>query len=451
MAEGTTAIIGAGIAGVAAAWALSARGVKDIVIIDDRPPLTLTSDKSTECYRNWWPGPGDAMVALMNASIDAMERLADASGNVFGLNRRGYLYVTRELAGVARLRDAATEAAALGAGPLRQDDAAYAPSPPHGFAGQPDGADLLTDRDAICRHFPFLAPDVVAVLHARRCGWLSAQQLGQHLLAEATACGVILLAGQVTRGERDAGSGWTLTLSSAKPQQLAASRVINCAGPMARSVGLLLGQDLPLRSERHQKLAWEDRLGAIPRDAPMLICADALILPWDADERALLADDPHTAHLTGALPAGAHLRPEGHGASAWVLGLWPTHTPAVAEIFPVPLDDGEAEVTMRGLVQIVPGLQPYVDRPPRPILDGGYYTKTRENRPLVGPAGVPGAYTISGLSGYGIMAACGAAELLAAHITGAPLPRYAPAFLPSRYNDPDYQALLTAWGDEGQL
>src|SRR5256886_11256899 len=37
-----------------------------------RSPLSLTSDKSTECYRNWWPGPGDDMVALMNRSIDLL-------------------------------------------------------------------------------------------------------------------------------------------------------------------------------------------------------------------------------------------------------------------------------------------------------------------------------------------------------------------------------------------
>src|SRR5439155_458578 len=68
-------ICGAGIAGVAAAYHLAVRrGVTDVVLVDERPPLSLTSDKSTECYRNWWPGPGDDMVALMNRSIDLLER-----------------------------------------------------------------------------------------------------------------------------------------------------------------------------------------------------------------------------------------------------------------------------------------------------------------------------------------------------------------------------------------
>src|SRR4030065_651466 len=90
-------ICGAGIAGVAAAYHLAVRrGGRGVVLVDERPPLTLTSDKSTECYRNWWPGPGDDMVALMNRSIDLLEELARESGNAFRLNRRGYLFATAE-------------------------------------------------------------------------------------------------------------------------------------------------------------------------------------------------------------------------------------------------------------------------------------------------------------------------------------------------------------------
>lgn len=54
-------------------------------------------------------------------------------------------------------------------------------------------------------------------------------------------------------------------------------------------------------------------------------------------------------------------------------------------------------------------------------------------------------------SGYGIMAACGAAEILAAHISGATLPACASAFHPARYDDPAYLSLLDAWTDTGQL
>jgi glycine/D-amino acid oxidase-like deaminating enzyme len=96
-------------------------------------------------------------------------------------------------------------------------------------------------------------------------------------------------------------------------------------------------------------------------------------------------------------------------------------------------------------------MRAYFARMQRPQLDGGYYTRTRENRPLIGPMCVEGAYMIGAVSGFGIMSACGTGELLSAHVTGAPLPSYAPAFALERYDDPGYQEKLKEWGDSGQL
>ena len=93
----------------------------------------------------------------------------------------------------------------------------------------------------------------------------------------------------------------------------------------------------------------------------------------------------------------------------------------------------------------------YLERMPRPSVDGGYYTKTQENRPLAGPLGFDGAYVIGAASGYGIMAAAGLAELVAGYITGAELPSYAPLFSLARYQDASYQALLANWGESWQL
>jgi glycine/D-amino acid oxidase-like deaminating enzyme len=103
-------ICGAGIAGVAAADALTARGAS-VLLVDERPPLSLTSDKSSECYRNWWPGPDNAMVALMNRSIDHIEALARETQNAIALNRRGYLYITTDPAQTAQLQQAGETAA----------------------------------------------------------------------------------------------------------------------------------------------------------------------------------------------------------------------------------------------------------------------------------------------------------------------------------------------------
>ncbi|HTP01079.1 MAG TPA: FAD-dependent oxidoreductase, partial [Anaerolineales bacterium] len=136
-------ICGAGMAGISAAYHLSRAGAKDILIFDPLPPLSLTSDRSTECYRNWWPDA--AMVALMNRSIDILDELAQQSGNMFRMNRRGYLYVTADLSRVDEFEEHAARIADLGAGPLRihrTGDSTYSPD-------ECRGADLLMDPELI--------------------------------------------------------------------------------------------------------------------------------------------------------------------------------------------------------------------------------------------------------------------------------------------------------------
>jgi glycine/D-amino acid oxidase-like deaminating enzyme len=213
----------------------------------------------------------------------------------------------------------------------------------------------------------------------------------------------------------------------------------------------MLDLELPVFSELHLKIALEDRLGVIPRDAPLVIWEDDQRLPWSDDERVALAEDAASAHLLARFPAGIHFRPEGgHGAQT-VLMLWAYHLEPAPPVLPVPLDPEFPEIVLRGMTTLAPGLAPYLARLPKTYMDGGYYTKTRENRPLIGPLPVAGAYICAALSGYGLMAACAGGELLAAHMTGAPLPAYAPAFLLSRYDDPGYRRKVEQWGSTGQL
>src|SRR3970282_1611013 len=114
-------ICGAGIAGISAAYHLAVkRGVGRVLLVDERPPLSLTSDKSTECYRNWWPGPGDAMVRLMNRRIDLLDGWAHESSNRFNLNRRGDLFCTAEPERVQQFAAAGAEAASPGPGRPRR-------------------------------------------------------------------------------------------------------------------------------------------------------------------------------------------------------------------------------------------------------------------------------------------------------------------------------------------
>jgi glycine/D-amino acid oxidase-like deaminating enzyme len=445
-------ICGAGIAGISSAYHLAVKqAITDVVLIDERSPLSLTSDKSTECYRNWWPGPGDAMVRLMNRSIDILETLARESGNMFRLNRRGYLYATADPARIADFQHAAEEAAMLGAGAARvhPGDPEYVPAPAEGFEDQPTGSDLILNPILIRKHFPYLSERTVGALHARRCGWLSAQQLGMYLLERARERGARFVQARVEGVEVKGARVHSVRLSDGTT--LATDTLVNAAGPFLKTVGRLMGVDLPVSCELHAKVAFRDDAGLFPRNAPLLIWTDPQTLSWSEEERALFAEAEETQSLLGEFPAGVHARPEGGATSRFFLGLWTYHTQPVEPVLPLRYDPSLPEIIMRGLATMLPGLHAYVGKLPRPAMDGGYYTKTQENRPLIGRLPVKGAYIIGALSGYGVMAACGAGELLAAHVTGAPLPPYAPAFALERYQDAEYQRLLENWGASGQL
>lgn len=448
-------ICGAGIAGISAAYHLAVvHGLRSITLVDPNPPLSVTSDKSTECYRNWWPGPGNAMVDFMNRSIDWMERLAAESRNAFQLSRRGYLYLTADPAKIPDMQAAAAEISALGAGPLRvhtgvPQDPDYQPAHPEGFDDEPSGADLILSPDLLRQQFPYLSESTVAALHVRRAGWFSAQQLGAYLLEKARECGVQLLHAHVAG--IDAHSGRVQAVRLEGGGRIETGCFIAAPGPMLKQVGRMLDIDLPVYTELHLKASFKDTLGAVPRHAPLLIWTDAQRLPWSDEERELLAEDPETRWLLDPFPPGVHTRPEGGGDSNIALMLWEYSTHEMEPVWPIPLDPDYPELALRGLSTMLPALRAYFSRMSRPWLDGGYYTRTRENRPLIGRLPVEGAFVVGALSGYGLMAACAAGELVALHATGGALPAYAPAFALERYQDHAYRALFDAQSDSGQL
>lgn len=448
--QANVVICGAGIMGVSAAYFLAKAGVEDILLVDERPPLTFTSDRSTECYRNWWPDP--IMLALMNRSIDLMEELADQSGNIFNLNRRGYLYVTADASKIPSLTQRSEHISSLGAGPLRvhrPGASTYLPAPAEGFHNQPDGADLLLDPSLIQNYFPYLTGKAIAALHARRAGWLSAQQLGMYLFESARKLGARFESARVTGVDVKGGRVAGVILESGK--HIHTPIFVNAAGPYLKEVGLMLGITLPVVTELHLKVAMRDSLEVVGREAPLLIWNEPQTLPWTDEERGFLAEDPETAWLTEPFPAGVHTRPEGSGDSQTILMLWDYLEKATDPIWPPVLDESYPEIALRGLAAMLPNMKDYFDRMPRPQLDGGYYTKTRENRPLVGPLPLKGAFVLGAVSGYGIMSAGALGELLAQHVTGAELQDYASALLLSRYENIEYLEQLKSLDDSGEL
>jgi glycine/D-amino acid oxidase-like deaminating enzyme len=142
------------------------------------------------------------MVALMNRSIDLMEELARESSNIFHLNRRGYIYVTADPKRISHFERFVKETSELGVGDVRYptDQGSNLPYVPHhaaGFENEPNGVDLILDSKIIRKHFPYLSKDILAVIHGRRCGWLSVQQLGMYMLERAREKGTRLVSARV--------------------------------------------------------------------------------------------------------------------------------------------------------------------------------------------------------------------------------------------------------------
>jgi glycine/D-amino acid oxidase-like deaminating enzyme len=360
------------------------------------------------------------MAALMNRSIDLLEAMAVESDDAFHLSRRGYLFVTADSERLARL---ASDAVAMG----------------------DLGADFYPDIHALRRQFPYITETAVGGLHARRAGWFSAQQLGSWMLAES---GVRVLRAVVTDVETIGGRVAGVTLEGSS--RIDTPVFVNAAGPMLGEVGRLVDAELPVYSEVHIKVGFRDHLGLFPRDAPMLIWSDPQTLAWSDRERSQLEADGRL-DLLGELPPGCHGRPEGGVDSPWVLALWEYHRLIQEPVWPLPEDRLYPEAVIKGLTTMVPGLAPYRERLPQPVVDGGYYTKTKENRPLIGPLPVDGAYVIGALSGFGVMAAAAAGELISQYVTGASVPEYAPAFSLGRYEDPAYRAEIESLTNTGQI
>lgn len=170
------------------------------------------------------------------------------------------------------------------------------------------------------------------------------------------------------------------------------------------------------------------------------------------------------------------------------------------------------EICLRGLSRMIPELAVYLENIPRSTLvDGGYYTQTPDNIPLVGPASgvavdgvcmdltqlhqiIPLSHlkhyyylhcgislflssihvsdsdlvfavddtpivchllhyldTCGALGGFGVMASAGVGNLLAKHICGDTLPDYAKNLLPARFESQAYLDEIASIGDTGKI
>jgi len=371
--------------------------------------MSYTSAQSGDNYRNWWPHP--TMTAFTNDSIELMEKLAHDTDNVFNMTDRGYVLATRQ-ANIDAIRASLHTLVDI---------------------------DVFSDVEGIRARFPALGRDIRNVVHVKRGGDISGQQLGAWMLEKFRDAGGKRVQAEVTEISRN-GAFLLETKSATGPSAVRADAIINAAGPFASDVAKMLGVDLPVKNIYQQKIAFDDRLAAIPRDMPFSIDLDEKTLGWSDEELALLAEDPELRWLTGVMPAGSHCRPDGGERGSWVKLGWAynfTESQPQPDLINEPAVDPQfPELVIRGAAALLPSLKPYIEAPPTRFSHyGGYYTMTEENWPLIGPLGPADTYVVGALSGFGSMSACAAGKLCAATVCGAELPAYADNLSLARYAD----------------
>jgi glycine/D-amino acid oxidase-like deaminating enzyme len=164
-----TLVLGAGIAGVAVAWQLAMAGQgAGVLLLDRQQPLSLTTSKSGENFRVYWPHA--CMAALAERSIELMHDLDKRAEVDIGLKFSGYDFVSEN-----NHRELFPAPAEIAANWTRETDSAR-----------------LRQRHA------YLSRDIAQVLTITQAGAVDVQALGMAMLGQARAGGVRLERGEVT-------------------------------------------------------------------------------------------------------------------------------------------------------------------------------------------------------------------------------------------------------------
>jgi glycine/D-amino acid oxidase-like deaminating enzyme len=383
--------------------------------------MSYTSSQSGENFRDYWPQA--CMAEFAGRSIELMDSLAGETGNAFELRHCGYDFVSL------------------------QKDREIFPSEHLRHGAHAKNLQKLSDPGQIRSQFPYLASAIQQVVHINNAGAFDVHALGMLMLACARRAGVRLKTAQIVDMSRRTDG---FALETAQRETLLARELVLAGGPMNRGLAAMLGAELDIRSYLQRKFIIPDPQKLIPRDMPFTIFADPQFLDWSDEERELIESDQHYRWLLDEFPPGLHIKPE----SARQIKLGWAYNRQAEEPLWQPADDFDfPNIALRGAARFIPGLAAYVERPPTPVVQfAGYYTRTPENWPVIGPLEEhPGLYTVAALSGYGTMVACAAGELAAKWMMSEPLPAYARNFQRNRYADPGIRAEIDAIESDGQL
>ncbi len=415
----TIVICGAGIAGITTAYYLLKNDNKlNVILIDKNQPLSFTTSKSGENFRDFWPQP--CMMQFAAHSIRLMKDLKNEYGDdAFKMTFSGYNFVS-----------------------LDKDKPVF--STPQATS---ESIEEIRDRATIQNNYPYLSEQVEKIVRIKNAGGMDVYAMGMLMLKEARKRGLKVLEGEVL-AIRKSDTDFQIHLNT--KATIHAHQLVIAAGPFINYIANMLDIQLPIENILQQKFIIPDPKNIIPPDMPFTIFADAQYLDWSAEEKDFFAAEKKYHHLLEEFPAGLHVRPDTGGIKmGWAFNTTtsklPDWEPPTLELFP--------QIVLKGASRFIPQLAEYENDIPTPLIQyAGYYTRTKENYPLIGPAEMPNVFLVGALAGYGTMGACAAGQLCSKYIlSDSNLPDYSRYFHPLRYQNQVLMQEINESQSDGQL
>lgn len=358
-------IVGGGCMGCSVAWHLAQRGLTNVVLIEREPQLAAGSTgKNAGGVRHQFSHP--ANIDLSIESIAMMARFEEVVGTPIDFHQDGYLFLLSKAGNVVTfLKNVQLQKS-------RGVDVQWL-SPKEAQALAP-GLDVTGVKGAT-----YCAADGVADPNGVTVGFAKgAQAKGVEIIRETEVTGIRLDGHRVAEVRTSRGA-------------IATPMVVNAAGPWAKSIGRMLGVDVPVEPERrHIFIASPPGGGS-----------------WD--DAANAGRVPKSKLLVIDFESSFYFHREGGGL---LFGMGdPDERPGFDITVRWDFLPKVIEVAMQRLPALADAAVSHAW--------AGLYEMTPDHNPIIGPStDVDGFQTIAGFSGHGFQHAPAAGRILADLMTG---------------------------------
>jgi sarcosine oxidase, subunit beta len=345
-------IVGGGIVGSSIAYHLTAAGCHDVLVIERESAQGKGSTgKSMGGVRAQFSTPVNIQMSLY--SIPFYAAFEERLGYPCGYRAQGYLFCATSSQHMTYLRTNYEKQVALGLSDVS-----------------------LIAAEQISSLFPQLrANDIVGGSFCASDGFVDPHSAMIGFMSWAADHGAKLWKNTAVTAIQQDSTG--ITAVQTTKGNVSTRKLVNCAGPWAAEIAVMVGVELPVEPLRRM-LVPSEPFDQFPRTAPMII----------------------------DMSNGFHFRPEGLG----FLLAWndPEETPGYKTNF----DPAFIEKILTRAADRVPVFENLAVNPKRAW--AGLYEMTPDHHPILGPTPeVPGFFLANGFSGHGVMHAPATGKILA--------------------------------------